>query len=258
MGPQTPHPRINKDQRRLAILYDAHHSRHLEDLEFWKDIATQRGSPILELGCGTGRVLITLARAGHTVFGVDRNPAMLRVLKERLNPIISSMVHIVLSDLTAYRLAERFSLILLPCNTYSTLTRVERRKSLLLVHRHLAPEGLFALSIPNPVMLSEVPIRSDPEVEEVFQDPESGDPVQVSSEWERSGKHFVLHWHYDRLFPEGQVERISIQTRQEINDSRVYLKELEDSGLKPIRVCGDFDLSAYDMNSPNLILIAER
>ena len=49
----------------LPSVYHAHHNRHLEDLPFWLDLAAQTGDPLLELGCGTGRVLIPLAQAGY-------------------------------------------------------------------------------------------------------------------------------------------------------------------------------------------------
>ena len=58
----------------LARLYHAHHSRNLEDLPFWQELARQQGSPILELGCGSGRVLLPLARAGYNVVGLEREP----------------------------------------------------------------------------------------------------------------------------------------------------------------------------------------
>ena len=56
-------------------LYHAHHNRSLEDLPFWLELAAQAGDPILELGCGTGRVLIPLAQAGYHTIGLDNDPS---------------------------------------------------------------------------------------------------------------------------------------------------------------------------------------
>ena len=60
-------------------LIHAHHNRHLEDLPFWLDLAGETGDPLLELGCGTGRLLVPLGQAGHRVIGVDHDPAMLKL-----------------------------------------------------------------------------------------------------------------------------------------------------------------------------------
>lgn len=239
-----------------AHLYDLHHSRHAEDLSFWLDLAAEAGGPILELGCGTGRVLLPLALAGHTVYGLDRDAAMLRVLRRNFPHAASSNVFVFQADLAAFCLSERFKLILLPCNTYSTLSGTQRAKCLERVRKHLGTLGVFAASLPNPVLLRGLPERSDPEVEEAFLDPETANPIQVSSSWERRAGHFDLSWHYDRLFPDGRVQRLTVHTRHELNPVDTYIQELHAAGFTSIETYGDFDHSEYDSSSPALILKA--
>ncbi len=242
----------------LARLYHAHHSRHMEDLPFWLDLAQHTGGPLLELGCGSGRLLLPLAGQGHRVVGLERDPAMLAVLEEQITPRmrLRSRVRIVQGDMAAFDLGERFNLILLPCNTYSTLESNQRRDMLECVRRHLLPGGLFALSLPNPALLRRLPPRLESEVEDIFPHPLDGEPVQVSSGWERTAGRLTIHWHYDHLLPDGRVERLSTQTVHILDTIEAIFAELESAGLQPADQYGDFDRTLYTPDSPYLILTA--
>lgn len=237
-------------------LYHAHHSRFREDLPFWLKLAARQGSPILELGCGSGRVLIPLAESGQRVIGLDRDPAMLSFLQARLPTEAKESVHLVQTDLTQFSLVLRFALILMPCNTLSTLASPERAKLLSLVRSHLLPQGLFAASIPNPVHLTKLPVGSSVEVEDTFVHPLSGNPVQVSSEWRKDRAWFLLRWHYDHLLPDGRVERLSVETRHTLTDMPTYCRELASAGLEVAEQYGDFDPSEYTPESPYWIFVA--
>jgi SAM-dependent methyltransferase len=245
-----------KVQYRLAVLYDAHHRRHPEDLKFWLELANRYGDPVLELGCGTGRVMIPLAQAGHTVFGLDRNRAMLQVLKEKLALPWAARTRIFQADATGFNLAQKFGLILFPCNTYSTLPEAGRAQCLRRVRRHLASGGVFVASTVNPQVVFDLPQSSYTEVEEIFPDPESGDPIQASSSWERRGNLFHVAWHYDHLKENGEVERVTLRITHELKDASGYFEEMRDCGLKPAGVYGDFDFSPYEPDSPYLIMFA--
>lgn len=238
-------------------LYHAHHILHLEDLSFWLDLAAQQGDPILELGCGSGRVLLPLARAGHRVHGLDNDPGMLAVLNQNLTPDLQPPVHVLQADLTAFHLGIQFALILMSCNTFSTLPANKRLSTLALVRQHLLPGGLFAASLPNPAVTRHLPRNADPEVEETFPHPLDGEPVQVSSAWERTSHHFIIHWHYDHLLPDGRVERQSAQARHYLTSTETYLEELSATSMKVMHLYGDFDRSAYTSVSPYLILVAQ-
>ena len=60
-----------------AVLYDWEYRRRRDDVRFYRTLADERGGPVLDLGCGTGRLMAPLLRAGHTVVGVDVAPTML-------------------------------------------------------------------------------------------------------------------------------------------------------------------------------------
>ncbi|OGO28050.1 MAG: hypothetical protein A2Z16_04130 [Chloroflexi bacterium RBG_16_54_18] len=242
----------------LARLYHAHHDPHQEDLPFWLELAHLQGDPILELGCGSGRVMLPLARAGHFVLGLESDPDMLTVLQENLPPGLAERVGTIQADMAAFELGRLFALILLPCNAFSTLTAKARGATLDCVQRHLTPQGLFAVSLPNPTMLRKLPGRSQPEVEEHFPHPLDGEPVQVSSSWNRTAGHFVVRWDYDHLLPDGNVERFSMQVRHELGSTEAYIAEIEAAGLHRVEIYGDYDRSPYSPESRYLIVTARR
>src|SRR5215207_4365133 len=67
----------------LARLYDLDLVEDPGDLDLYLALATRTGGPILELGCGTGRIAVPLAAAGHDVTAVDIDPAMLERARRR-------------------------------------------------------------------------------------------------------------------------------------------------------------------------------
>lgn len=249
---------LSQIQSMIPKIFHAHHAQYNEDIPFWLELAREQGDPILELGCGTGRVLVALAKAGYRVFGLDHDAEMLAFLRDNHSPDKLSGVNIFLSDLSAYHLARQIPLILLPCNTLSTLTSETRKNALTLVEQHLSPGGLFAASLPNPARLASLPAFGEPEIEETINHPESGNPLQISSEWEKKGKYFYLRWHYDHLSPDGKVERLTIEVPHELASTETYLAEIRAAGMLPRSLYGDYDRSVYRPDSPHLIIVSQK
>ena len=251
--------RSRQDRQVIAMfpaLYHSHHIRNPEDQDFWLDLAKHHGARILELGCGTGRVLLPLAEAGYRTYGLDRDAQMLSFLKD-ITPVgLRSQVNTFQGDLCAYHLAAQFSLILLPCNTYSTLSPIQRAQALRRVRQHLQPSGIFAASMPNPALLEILPLRSDPEIEEVFPHPQDGEPVQVSSAWKRTRQQVAFTWHYDHLLPDGKVDRTTQQVTHYITHKETITGEFNAAGLEICDLYGDFDKSPYTIQASYLILLA--
>lgn len=240
----------------LPELYHAHLSHHLEDLPFWLELAAQAGGPILELGCGTGRVLVPLAQAGYRTVGIDHDPGMLNHLQENLDPLLQPKPSLITADISQFSLAKQFPLIILPCNTLSTFSDERRRECLRCVRRHLNSEGMFAVSLPNPELLSHIPSHGEVEFEDEFILPQTGNPVQVSSSMRRTRRSLTVTWNYDLLFPDGTVERMTMESSQMIIPAKTYLEELKAAGLKVDRLYGDFNRSAFTVDSPNLIILS--
>lgn len=247
--------RVNK-MSPIPMLYHAHHSQAADDLPFWLDWARRKGGPILELGCGSGRVLLPLAEEGRSVFGLDRDANMLEFLRMCIPGGLRERVSLIRSDLRRYHLARHFPLILMPCNTYSTLEPVDRRIALNRARCHLASRGNLIVSTPNPAILAELPEEGEAENEAFFFHPETGNPVQVSSQWQRASEGILFYWRYDQLLPDGRVEREMISVFHYVRGVDDTFYDFEEAGLKVALTFGDYDGAPYETDSPHLIIVA--
>jgi SAM-dependent methyltransferase len=141
----------------VADLYDhvgAYATRG--DVAFYVDAAERAGGPVLEIGCGTGRVLIPCARAGARMVGLDRSPHMLRICRARLEEepdAVRSRVRTVEGDMRDFDLGETFALATLPFRCFQHLLTVEDQVACLgRVHDHLDPGGRVILDVFNPAI----------------------------------------------------------------------------------------------------------
>jgi SAM-dependent methyltransferase len=240
----------------FPALYHAHHSQYREDMPFWLDLARQQSGPVLELGCGTGRVLLNLAEAGFTTVGLDNDLGMLRFLRAAQPPNLQPAPLLFAANLVEFRLAQHFPLVLLPCNTWSVLDARQRSQALRCIIQHLSPGGIFASSIPNPEFLRNLPASAEADIDETLVHPLTGNPVQVSSSWQRTRRHFTVTWHYDHLLPDGKVERLTIQSRHDLTPAEGYLEELRQAAMHLQAVYGEYDGSPADRWAANLIFVA--
>jgi SAM-dependent methyltransferase len=242
----------------LPQLYHAHHNRNLEDLPFWLDLTAQAGGPVLELGCGTGRVLIPLAQAGYRTIGLDHDLSMLKFLQTNIDPQIQHAPLLIAADISQFNLTAEFPLISLPCNTFSTLSHDHQMACLGCVRRHLKKGGIFVVCLPNPELLIRTPVQVVAELEDEFIHPQTGNPVQVSSSWQRTKYTFNVTWIYDHLLPDGTVDRLTVEARHYMTSFKTYLGDIEQAGLMVAEYYGDFDLSAYTDDSPYLLILASH
>jgi SAM-dependent methyltransferase len=141
------------------VLYHLHHLQATEDVNFWSNLADQYGGPILELGCGTGRLLSPLTERGHQVIGLDLNFPALAYLRNSVDGELLDRIRIFQSGMDNFHLNESFSMIFLACNTLSTLSMETRKVAYKRIGDHLGPGGVFAASIPNPAYLIEIPAQ---------------------------------------------------------------------------------------------------
>ncbi len=246
------------DKMLFPLLYHVHHKTFQSDIPFWLDLARRQGSPVLELGCGTGRVLIPLADAGYNVYGLDNDNDMLTFCRQRVSPRIQENVNLILADFTSFDIEIQFPLILMPCNTFSTLRESSRKSALASISKHLHPGGVFAVSVPNPAVLSRLETSEIPEMDMSFPHPATGNPVQVSYSTKRTDQNILLEWYYDQLLPNGHVNRLKISTLHWLTTKAEYLQEFTQSGYAIINTYGDFDYSPLKVDSPNLIIVAKK
>ena len=126
------------------------------DVKFFVDLAKKLNGEVLELGCGTGRVLIPTAEAGIVITGLDFSEHMLRRCREKLEPLPDSTrnrVSLVQGDMSDFSLNKKFKLITTPFRPFQHLTMVEQQKSCFAcVKEHLEPDGRFVLDLFNPAI----------------------------------------------------------------------------------------------------------
>jgi SAM-dependent methyltransferase len=137
---------------RLAQLYDMFVFEG--DLPLYLDLARQQGPCVLEVACGSGRVLVPLARAGLRVVGVDISPHMLALARAKLEAAdLADSVQLIQADMRTFRLDQRdFDLAIVPVKSFAYLTEAEDQlNSLASIHAHLRPGGLLVLDLLHPL-----------------------------------------------------------------------------------------------------------
>jgi SAM-dependent methyltransferase len=133
-----------------AVWHDVECASYTADLELWRELAYAADGPILDLGCGTGRVALDLAERGHDVTGADSDPALVRALGERARER-GLRVHAEVADARALALGGRFALAIAPMQVVQLLGGADGRVAMLeSLRRHLQRGGLAALAIADP------------------------------------------------------------------------------------------------------------
>lgn len=136
--------------RVLSRYYDAAYGSKadLRDIPFYVDLAERIGGPVLEIGCGTGRVLLEVAARGIEVDGLDSSEDQLRVLREKLDmssPDVRDRIRLHNADMRAFALDRRFRLITAPFRPVQHLYTVAHQiAAFRTIRQHLLPEGRFA------------------------------------------------------------------------------------------------------------------
>jgi SAM-dependent methyltransferase len=135
-----------------AEYYDYDHDTKI-DVEFYLNFARQCGSPVLELACGTGRLVIPLAEAGIEVYGLDTSENMLAICRRKIEERhFSDRVHLTLADMAAFDLPRKdFVMTYIAVRSFMHLFTQEAQLACLqLVYQHLRPGGYFIIDIYAP------------------------------------------------------------------------------------------------------------
>ncbi|MFQ5504352.1 MAG: class I SAM-dependent methyltransferase [Planctomycetota bacterium] len=174
------------------------------DLEFYVSHAFETGGPVLELGCGTGRVAWHLARGGFDVVGLDKSDPMICAAEAKrwqLAEEVQPRATFVEADMASFDLKEHsFPLIIIPYRTFQALVEPEEQRSCLqCIRRHLAPEGWLILDLFDPrleyltVDSGHVASRKD------IRAPLTGNPVSIevlSRENDPASQVFTEVWRF--------------------------------------------------------------
>lgn len=243
----------------FARYYDADFGDYAEDVLLYREMARRTGDPILELMCGTGRVLLPLAEDGHRITGVDVSPAMLQIARDRLVAAeIEERVTLVQGDARSVELPDsHFALAFVAINSFMHLNRVKDQFAVLATaHRALAPDGLFILDLfnPDPVRLANEDNRLTLERQYTL----DGRQVLkfVASDSDLASQTSRVTYLYDEQDETGQVTRRVMRFTMRW----FYQYELEHllarAGFMLRSVYGSYDLDQYTSESERLIAVA--
>jgi SAM-dependent methyltransferase len=246
----------------FARFYDLDTAGYVADLPFWVNLARRASGPVLEPACGTGRVLLPLARAGFEVVGVDVSAAMLDVARDKLAAAgLRERVELIQADLLELDLGRRFALALIALNSFGHFAEPGApERALAAVRAHLAPAGLLALDLPNPVPGAFGETSSVVLHEYTRDGPRPGWKTLKlrSQELDPVAQRVDVSCVYDEVSPDGEVRR----TLASFSLRYFYLHEIcllcDQAGLVVEDVFGSYDLDPLTPESERMIVIAKN
>lgn len=262
-APSLPSPSTARTFDRFARFYDADYRHYDDDLAAIADLAGEVGDPILELGCGTGRALIPLAAAGHSITGVDISPALLQAAKAKVQGA-NYASHITLheADLRTFDLPNKdFAFAFCTSNTLMHLTtQADQVAALRNAHRHLRPDGLLFVDLFNPDPARLLAVNGLTELADQWDDSATGAHVlkwsvrTVDLAEQLQETLFI----YEEILPNGQCRRTACPfTLRFLWRSEAELM-LQTAGFEVEDVWGDFDGAPYSGAGEHLILLARK
>jgi len=134
--------------------YDLNYASYSPDIEFYVDMAEAAGSPVLELGCGTGRITFPIAEKGVDIVGLDVSTEMLAIAAKKAEELSDSTrqrISWVHGDMSTFDLGRQFNLVIIPFRAFLHLLTVEDEMSALAcIWRHLADGGRLVFNVFDP------------------------------------------------------------------------------------------------------------
>ncbi len=228
--------------------YDVFYSTApVDDVEFYVELALLSGGPVLEIGCGTGRVSLPIAAAGIDVVGVDFSPAMLVKAEEKAAAThgLGGAFEFAQGDMRSLALGRSFPLVIIPARTLClALTPGEQIESLRRAASHMAPGGLLAFNmfVPDPDVIADT--SDDRYLMGETINPATGRRCVLSAidRFDPVAQTNHATQIVEELDDAGQVVRtvdLDVNTRH-IYPSEVHVM-LEEAGLVADQVFGDFN-----------------
>ncbi|MDT8305227.1 MAG: class I SAM-dependent methyltransferase [Anaerolineae bacterium] len=251
--------------RQIAPYYDLIHARLTQDVGFSLALAARNRGSVLELGCGTGRLLLPLARAGHPVTGLDNSMPMLLQAQRALagEPAeVRQRARLVAGDMTTFAFAkEHFSLVLVPYNTFMHLDATAAAAAVRAVARHLQPRGRLFLDLANPFVVEQTPGDRLLSLEQILTDPDTGAMVVItaSNQLYPGAQQLEITWLYDASpAGGGPVERSVAQVNYHYYFPHQIELLLRQSGLRLEALYGDYNEEPFDEAAERLLVLAHK
>ena len=214
-----------------VVWHDLECGTYTEDLPLWLGLAAELGGPVLDIGAGSGRVALALARAGHSVLALDSDVELLAALEQRARAqdLPVSIIH---ADARECRLAEQVPLAIVPMQTIQLLGRAGgRARFFAAVRASLRPRGALAIAISESV--EEFEWRDGdpfplPDIVEHDGTVYSSQPTAVRA----VGDTFVLERRRELIGPGGERSIEEDVIVLEVLDGQLLIAEAESAGFR--------------------------
>ena len=218
------------------------------DVDFYRRLARGTGGPILDVGCGTGRVAAALAADGHEVLGVDLSAPMLRLAEQRratLPADVAARLSFQQADMMTLDLGRDFPLVVTPSRVFQfALTTDAQRQALAALRSHLRPDARLVLDLFDPLLDHVIPSAEVTARGGELVHPVSGNRVtwEVTARWPDPGRQLIVEdWTTTEIGASGEVLRTDIERltlRWSLRSEMRLLFEL--TGLTVVAEYGDF------------------
>jgi ubiquinone/menaquinone biosynthesis C-methylase UbiE len=261
---QSPRPRAEgwTGWDDYADFYDWENAQTLDrrDVKFWQRMAVRAHGPIVELGCGTGRVTIPVARTGARIIGVDRSAEMLgRALtrsRRARTPLRPTWLRGDIRFLP-FRSSARFDLVMAPYGILQSLVRESDLKATLAsVARVLAPGGIFGVDL-----VPDLPVWKEYRDKVRFRGVRRGGKSRItlveSVRQDRAKKLTLFDQEYiEQRGREKTSRRFSLVFRTLTVPQMA--KRLENAGFRITAVLGDYNGEPWDPRADVWLILAEK
>jgi SAM-dependent methyltransferase len=245
-----------------SVYYDLLWGNEQVDVPFYLAMAKETGGPVCELACGTGRVLLPLARAGFEVTGIDVSQAMLDKLQAKLDKEprdVQARVALKCADMRDYRFTQKFKLVFCAFNSFlAMITTEDQLACLRSVRDYLADDGRLVINIfaPDHKRL----IRGTETQRDVERDPETGrDMVVTNISKFNLVSQSVEAWEcVDRIGDDGTVRRYPTRFTLSWIHHREMQLLLRLAGYEIVAGFGGYDKRPYDYVSGMQLFLAKR
>jgi SAM-dependent methyltransferase len=205
-----------------AIWHEVECGSYDADLPLWEELADAAEGPILDLGCGTGRVSLHLAKRGHSVVGLDVDLDLVAKLAERAGAL---PVEAVLADARAFNLDTDIALALAPMQLVQLLAGPDERLELLgSIAAHLLPGGRIAMAIVEELPPADGEGKPLPDVREIDDWVYSSLPLETAVE----GEEIAIRRLRQTVSPAGDL----VEEENEVRIQALSALQLEREGIE--------------------------
>jgi SAM-dependent methyltransferase len=251
----------------VSDFYDAMYDNAARrDIEFFVDCAKKAGGRVLELGCGTGRVLIPTAVAGCKITGLDFSPFMLQKCREKVAKLTAETrenIQLFQGDMTNFTTGEKYALATIPFRPFQHLIMLAEQKACLdCIHQHLESKGKLVFDVYHTYLPRLIDTK-------YFMEMEVGPALTLPDGRviKRTNRTAAFHHaeQYNDIelifyvdYPGGKKERLvhAFPMRYFYRYEIEHLLSL--CGFKILEFYGNFDKTQFSDESPEMIFVAEK